>query len=173
MAKWVATYETFTPTTLSNATAFTDNGHWSIAGQTATQRYDIYEVYLVGQSTVSGNMNSCVLARNGVTGGPTGLTALSSIQSQGPLDPASAAITSAPLAFSASSTKPQRTAATGQAKLALGFNPFGGVARWWVPQGSGAEFRLLGTTSLGECSITATTVGVPGAMMASIQYDIL
>jgi len=169
MAKFVATYETFTPTTVSNATNFTDNGYFALQGGTATQRFDVYEIYLVGQSTVAGNMNSLVWTRDSTVGAT--LTALSSLQSQGALDPASVAPTSAPVAFSASTTKPQRSVSA--AKLVLGFNPFGGVARWWVPAGSGAEFKLLGNTaSNGEASISCTTIGVPAAMMATIQYEI-
>lgn len=169
MAKWAATFETFTPTTVSNATNFTDNGYWAIQGGTSTQRFDIYEVYLVGQSTVAGNMNSMVMSRDSTVGAT--LTALTTLQSNGALDPASVAPTSAPVAFSASTTKPQRSATA--AKFVMGFNPFGGVARWWVPAGSGAEFKCLGNTaSNGEVSVSATTVGVPAAMMATIQYEI-
>ncbi len=169
MAKWVATYETFTPTTVSNATNFTDNGYWALQGGTATQRLDVFEVMLVGQSTVSGNMNSMVFTRDSTVGGT--LTALSSVQSNGALDPASVAPTSAPAAFSASTTKPQRSVSA--AKLALGFNPFGGVVRWWTVPGSGAEFKVLGNTaSNGEVSISCTTIGSPGAMMATVQYEI-
>lgn len=169
MSKWAATYETFTPTTVSNATNFTDNGHWTLQGGTATQRFDVYEIYLVGQSTVAGNMNSIVFSRSTVAGAT--LTALSSLQSQGALDPASVAPSSAPKAYSASTTKPQRSPS--DAKLVLGFNPFGGVARWWVPAGSGGEFKLLGTSpNTGEASISCTTIGSPGAMMATIQYEV-
>jgi hypothetical protein len=169
MAKFVATYETFTPTTVSNATNFTDNGYFAMQGGTSTQRFDVYEIYLVGQSTVAGKMNSIVWTRDSTVGAT--LTALSSVQSQGPLDPASVSPTSAPVAFSASTTKPQRSVSA--AKLVLGFNPFGGVARWWVPAGSGAEFKLLGNTaSFGEASISCTTIGAPAAMMATIQYEI-
>ncbi len=169
MAKWAATYETVTPVTVSGLTNFTDNGYWAIVGGTATQRFDVYEIYLVGQSTVSGNMNSIVWTRDYVNGAT--LTALSSLQSQGALDPASVAPTSAPVAFSASTTKPQRGVVG--AKLVLGFNPFGGVARWWVPAGSGAEFKLLGSsTPNGEASLSCTTIGTPGAMMATIQYEV-
>jgi hypothetical protein len=169
MSKWAATFETFTPTTVSNATNFTDGGHWTIQGGTATQRFDVYEIYLVGQSTAAGSMNSIVWTRDSTVGAT--LTALSSLQSQGSLDPASVAPTSAPIAFSAATTKPQRSVSA--AKLVLGFNPFGGVARWWVPAGSGAEFKLLGNTaSNGEASISCTTIGTPGAMMATIQYEI-
>jgi hypothetical protein len=169
MAKWAATYETFTPTTVSNATNFTDNGYWALVGGVAGQAVDVYEIYLVGQSTVAGNMNSIVWTRDTVNGAT--LTALSSVQSQGALNPASVAPTSAPVAFSASTTKPQRSVS--HAKLVLGFNPFGGVARWWVPAGSGAEFKLLSnTTPFGEASISCTTIGVPAAMMATIQYEI-
>jgi hypothetical protein len=169
MSKYAATYETFTPTTVSNATNFTDNGHWSLQGGTATQRVDVYEIYLVGQSTVAGNMNSIVWTRDSTVGAT--LTALSSVQSQGPLDGAAAAVTSAAVAFSASTTKPQRSVSA--AKLVLGFNPFGGVARWWVPAGSGAEFKMVGNTaSNGECSISCTTIGVPAAMMATVQYEL-
>lgn len=168
MSKWVATYETFTPTTHSNASNLTDNGYFGIVGGTATQRFDVYEIYLVGQSTTAGSMNSMVWTRDSLNAG--GLTALSSLQSQGALDPASVAPTSAPVAFSAATTKPQRS--VGAAKLALGFNPFGGVARWWVPAGSGAEYKLLGNTSLGEATISATSVGTPAAMMATFQYEV-
>ncbi len=170
MAKWAATFETFTPTTVSNATAFTDNGFWALQNVIATQRTDIYEIYLVGQSTVAGNMNSIVWTRDVVLGAT--LTALSSVQSQGSLNPASVAPTSAPVAFSACGTqKPQRSLT--HAKLVLGFNPFGGVARWWVPAGSGAEYQMVGaTTPFGEASISCTTIGVPAAMMATIQYEI-
>jgi hypothetical protein len=169
MAKWAATFETFTPTTVSNATNFTDGGHWTIQGGTSTQRFDVYEIYLVGQSTVAGNMNSIVWTRDSTVGAT--LTALSSLQSQGSLNPSAVAPTSAPIAFSASTTKPQRSVSA--AKMVLGFNPFGGVARWWVPAGSGAEFGILGNTaSNGEASISCTTIGVPGPMMATIQYEI-
>ncbi len=171
MAKWAATYDTFTPTTVAGDTNFTDNGYFAIQGGTATQRFDIYEVYMVGQSTVSGSINSMLLARDGVVGGT--LTALTSVQTNGPLDPASVAPTSAPIAFSASTTKPKRSTSASLARLALGFNPFGGVCRWWTPPGSGAEFRLLGNTSLGEASISASPVGPAAAMMATIQYELL
>jgi hypothetical protein len=171
MSKWAATYETFTPVGVSNATNFTDNGYWAILGGTATQRFDIYEVYLVGQSTSAGSMNSMVLARDGTVGATP--TALSTIQSNGPLDSASAIPTSAPVAFSASGTKPQRSVSTTVAKLVMGFNPFGGVARWWVPAGSGAEIKCVGaSTAGGEVSISATTIGSPGPMMATIQYEL-
>jgi hypothetical protein len=171
MAKWAATYETFTPVPVSNATNFTDAGYWALQGGVAAQAVDVYEIYLVGQSTVAGNMNSMVWARDGVNGAT--ITALSSIQSQGALNPASVAPTSAPVAFSATTTKPQRSVTTSHARLVLGFNPFGGVARWWVPAGSGAEFKLLSnTTPFGEASISCTTIGVPAAMMATIQYEV-
>lgn len=172
MAKWAATYETFTPVGVSNATNFTDNGHWSIQGGTSTQRFDIYEIMLVGQTTTAGSMNSMLLARDGTVGAT--LTALTTIQSNGPLDTAAVAVTSGPIAFSGSTTKPQRTAGTGTAKLALGFNPFGGIVRWWTVPGSGAEIRVLGNaSSVGEVSISATTIGTPGAMMATIQYELI
>lgn len=169
MAKWAATYETFTPTTVNNATNFTDNGYFAIQGGTSTQRFDVYEITLIGQTTVAGNMNSMVWTRDSTVGGT--LTALTSVQSQGPLDPASVAPTSAPIAFSASTTKPQRSVTS--TKLVMGFNPFGGVAKWWCPPGSGAEFKLLGNTaSFGEASVSCTAVGVPGAMMATILYEV-
>lgn len=168
MTKYAATYQTFTPTTVSNATNFTDNGYWALQNNVATGRVDVYEVYLVGQSTVSGNMNSIVMTRDIVNGGT--ITALSSIQSNAALKASAAAQTSTPTAFSASTTKPQRSATA--ATLVLGFNPFGGVARWWVPAGSGSEYSIIGvTTPLNEVSISCTTIGAPGAMMATMQYD--
>ncbi len=171
MAKGVGTFETFTPTTVSNATNFTDGGHWTVQGGTTTQRFDIYEIMLVGQSTVSGNMNSIVWTRDSTVGGT--LTALSSVQSLGALDPAAVAFTTAngPVFFSAATTKPQRSVSA--AKLVLGFNPFGGVVRWWTVPGSGAEFKCLGNAaSNGEASISCTTISSPGPMMASVQFEV-
>ena len=169
MAKYAATFETFTPTTVSNATNFTDNGYMALQGGTSTQRFDVYEIMLVGQSTVAGLMNSIVWTRDSTVGAT--LTAMSSLQSNAGLDPATVSPTSPPILFSQSTTKPQRSVTA--AKLSLGFNPFGGVVRWWTVPGSGSEFKLLGNTaSNGEASISCTTIGSPGAMMATIQYEL-
>lgn len=169
MPKYAATYETFTPTGVSNATNFTDNGYWALQGQTASQQANIYEVFLVGQST-SSQVNSMVLARDTVNGGT--LTALTTLQSNAAINAGAVSVTSAPVAYSAATTKPQRSLT--HAKLVLGFNACGGVVRWYCPPGCGAEFTIVGnTTPLSEASVSCTTIGTPGPMMATIQYELV
>ena len=165
MAKWSFASEGFTPVGVLDTAAFTDNGYMGLMGGSTTQRIDIYEVYMGGLATASAPC-PMVLARDStVQGTPTALT---TAQSNAALDPATAALAAPQVAFTASTTKPQRAAALG--KLAMGFNAFGGVVRINLPQGQ--EFKLLGNAvNAGEASLSAYTGGTPGLMNAHILYE--
>jgi hypothetical protein len=136
-----------------------------LMGGSTTQRIDIFEVYIGGVATASAP-TYMVLARDStVQATPTSLT---TAQSNAALDPATAALAAPQVAFTASTTKPQRSATL--AKIAMGLNAFGGSVRWVA--GPGGEFKLLGNTaSLGEASLSAYTGGTPGLMNASIMYE--
>lgn len=166
MAKRIFALEGWTPTAVADATNFTDNGYQGLMGGSGTQRIDIQEVYMGGLATSSAPC-PMVLARDStVQATPTALT---TAQSDGPTDPATAALAAPPVAFTASTTKPQRSATA--ARLALGFNAFGGIVRWVAPDPA-SYFRLLGNTaSFGEASLSAYTGGTPGLMNSHIVYE--
>lgn len=165
MAKWSFASEGFTPVGVLDTAAYTDNGYMALIGGSTTQRIDISEVYLGGLAS-SSTPTPMVLGRDSTV--EVTPTALTTAQSNAALDPATAALAAAQIAFTASTTKPQRSATL--AKLALAFNAFGGVVRWVAPPGS--EVRMLGNTaSLGEVSLSCYTGGTPGLIAAHIIYE--
>jgi hypothetical protein len=167
MAKWSFASEGFTPVAVLDTAAFTDNGYMGLMGGSTTQRINIEEVYLAGLAA-SSTPTPMVLSRDStVQATPTALT---TAQSNAALDPATAALAAPQVAFTASTTKPQRSATL--AKLTLGLNAFGGIVRWVAAPGS--ELRILGNTaSLGEASLSCYTGGTPGLVAAHILYETL
>lgn len=165
MAKWSFKVSSFTPVAVADTTAFTDGGYMGLMGGSTTQRIDISEVYMGGQATASAP-SIMILGRDSTVQGTP--TALGAGNSNGALDPATAALAAAQIAFVASTTKPQRSATL--AGLNLSYNAFGGIVRWVAAQG--AEFKILGNTaSLGEASLSCFTGGTPGLTGAHIIYE--
>lgn len=162
MAVWSALKNNWTPTAVADATNFTDSGYMAILGGSATQRVMIREVYMGGLAAASAPAQM-LLARDS-TIGASSLTGVLTT----PLDPNTAALAAPTLAFSASTTKPQRSA-TAQL-LALGFNAFGSIVRWLPAPGQ--EIGLYGVaTSVGEISLSHASSGTPGLMSAHIIYE--
>lgn len=165
MAKWSFASEGFTPVAVADTTAYTDNGYMGLMGGSTTQRIDVYEVYMAGLAGAS-TPTPMVLGRDSTVQGTP--TALGTAQSNAALDPATAALAAPQVAFTASTTKPQRSATL--AKLTLGLNAFGGIVRWVAAPGS--EVKILGNAaSLGEVSLSCYTGGTPGLIMAHILYE--
>ena len=165
MAKWVFKVSTFTPVAVADTTAMTDAGYMGLMGGSTTQRIDISDVYMGGQATTSAP-SLMILARDSTVQATP--TALSTGNSNAALDPATAALAAAQVAFVASTTKPQRSATL--AGLNMSYNAFGGIVRLQLPLGS--EFKILGNTaSLGEVSLSAYTGGTPGLTGAHIIYE--
>lgn len=165
MANWSFALEGWTPTAVADTANYTDNGYQGLMGGSTTQRIDISEVYIGGLAGAS-TPSPMLLSRDStVQATPTALT---TAQSNGALDPSTAALAAAQVPFTASTTKPQRSATL--AKLALGLNAFGGIVRWVAAPGK--EFKLLGNTaSLGEASLSCMTGGTPGLIMSHIIYE--
>lgn len=165
MARWSFASEGFTPVAVLDAANFTDNGYMGLMGGSSTQRIDVSEIYMGGLAGAS-TPTPMVFGRDStVQATPTALT---TAQSNAALDPATAALAAAQIAFTASTTKPQRSAT--HAKLALGFNAFGGIVRWVAAPGS--EFKLLGNTAaFGELSLSCYTGGTPGLINAHFVYE--
>lgn len=165
MAKRSFKVSTFTPVAVADTTNFTDAGYMGLMGGSTTQRLAISEVYMGGQATSSAPTIMLLSRDSTVQATPT---ALSTGNSDAPLDPSTAALAAPPVAFVASTTKPQRSATLGL--LNLSFNAFGGIVRWLAAPGS--EIGVLGNTaSLGEVSLSAYTGGTPGLMGAHLIYE--
>lgn len=167
MSKWSFAVEAITLTGVLDTANFTDSGYMGLTGPVSntTQRRDIYEVYMGGLATASAPTPAVLGFDSTIQVTPTALT---TAQSNSPLDPAVVALAAPQIAFVASSTKPQRAATLG--KLALGFNAFGGIVRWNASPGS--EMKAVGAAAnLGEISLSAYTGGTPGLMNAHILYE--
>lgn len=166
MAKRVFKASTFTPVAVADTTNFTDAGYMGLMGGSATQRINISEIYMGGQATASAPSIMIVARDSTVQATPT---ALGTGNSDAAIDPSTAALAAVPIAFVASTTKPQRSATLGLLNLSL--NAFGGIVRWVAP--AGAELVMLGNTAalLGEISLSAFTGGTPGLIGAHIVYE--
>lgn len=165
MAKRSFKIATWTPTAVADTTNFTDNGYCALQGGSATQRTAVTEIYMGGQAAASAPciMNFSRDSTVGVT-----LTALTTGQSDASLDPATDALAAPLVPFTASTTKPQRSATLGL--LNLSFNAFGGLVRWLAAPGE--EIWMLGNTaSFGEVSLSAYTGGAPGLLGSHIIYE--
>jgi hypothetical protein len=165
MAKWSFASEGFTPVAVLDTAAYTDNGYMGLMGGSTTQRIDVFEVYIAGLAGAS-TPTPMVLGRDStVQATPTALT---TAQSNAALDTATAALAAPQVAFTASTTKPQRAATL--AKFVLGLNAFGGIVRWVAAPGS--EMRMLGNAvNAGEVSLSCYTGGTPGLVAAHILYE--
>ncbi len=165
MAKFSFKVSSFTPVAVADTVAFTDGGYMALQGGSATARIDISEISISGIAAASAP-SILLLSRDSTVGATP--TALSAGNSNAPLDPGSAALTTPPVAFVASTTKPQRSATAGLLNLSL--NAFGGIYRWVANQGS--EIRMLGNAAaFGEISLSHFTGGVPGLIGAHIIYE--
>lgn len=162
MARWSALKNNWTPLAVADATNFTDAGYMAIQGGTASQRVNLLEVYMGGLAAASAPAQM-LLSRDVVVGA----TALTGVLTT-PLDANTAALAAPPPAFSASTTKPQRSSTL--QLLALGFNAFGGVVRWVAAPGQ--ELGLFGVAiSFGEISLSSASTGTPGLMNSHFIYE--
>lgn len=164
MAKRSFKVATWTPVVVLDTVSFTDNGYQGLMGGSATQLLKLIEVFMGGLASAS-SVTNMVLARDSTVNVTP--TALTTAQSDAALDPSTAALAAPPVAFTASTTKPQRSATLGL--LSLPFNAFGGLVRWVAAPGE--EIGILGNTaSLGEASLSCYS-GSPGAIGSHLIYE--
>jgi len=165
MAVWNFTVKSFTTEAVADATNYTDNKYMGLMGGSTTQRLKIKGVTAHGQATASAPQYLYLSRDSTVQATPTALT---TGQSNNALDPATAALAAPQVAFTASTTKPQRSATLTIKEL--GFNAFGGRTEYWP--GYGEEPYILGNTaSFGEMSLSGFTGTTPGLIGASILYE--
>jgi len=168
MSKNSFSINAITPVAVADNAVFTTSGFMALQGGSATQINNIWEVSIGGQATSSAP-TFMTLAYD-MTVGAT-ITALASPNSNGPLNPASAALAALPVGFIAATTLPKRSNSVTQPKLQFSFNAFGGAA-FWRAGDEGSCFQLLGNAaSVGEASLSAFTGGTPGPINAHILYE--
>lgn len=146
MAKRSFSVTGFTFTATSDSTAMANDSYMSLEGATSTQRLDVLEVYWGGLATTSA---VCLLQLSRSQAGST-TSGLISPASDGPLDTATATLTSPPWSATRFTTGPSSSLALTDAKLKLAGNTFGGIVRWnaaptqqWTITGNGNGNRTL------------------------------
>ena len=167
MAKRIFQVPTFTPTAQADAAALTSGTYMALKGGSGTQKINVIEIMASGQA---GSSSPTLLQFARASTIETTPTALSAPASDGPMDPATAALAAPPVAFTAAATGPQRSASTSDARLNVQVNAFGGILRW--VSAPGEEWGILGNTAqFGESILSAFTGGTVGAIGAHIVYE--
>lgn len=167
MSNWSFQAVNWTPTAQADGAALTNATYQAIKGGSGTQKLTIKEVMVSGLAA-SSSPTILQLARSGTI--ETTPTALAAPNSDGPLDPATAALAAPPVSFVAAAAGPQRSAATTAARLNLALNAFGGIVRWVAAPG--AEWGQVGNTAtLGESILSAFTGGTVGAISSHLVYE--
>lgn len=165
MAKRSFTLIPWTPVAVANTTNFTDGGYCALQGGSSTQMTRITDIYIGGQATASAP-TPLLLAHDSTIGGT--LTALTTGQTDAARHTATAPLVAPVVPFTASATKPQRSATLVKKQCAI--NAFGGVFDWSA--GPGDEVWMLGNTaSLGELSLSCYTGGTPGLVGTEIVFE--
>jgi hypothetical protein len=109
--------------------AATNNGLLSIVGGSTTQNIDILECLVSGMAAASA-LGGFVLTRQ-TSLGVGGINALASPNSDGAMDPNTAALAAAPVTSAGYvTTQPTPSNVATDAHLNLGLNSFGGILRW-------------------------------------------
>jgi hypothetical protein len=158
----------FTPTATADTTAMASSTYMAIKGGSGTQRIDVLDFMISGLAPSTSSPTLLQFARHSTIA--TTPTALAAPNSDGPTDPATAALAAPPVTFVAAATGPSRSATTTDARLNLGFNAQGGLLRY--NSAPGQQFVILGNTAnFGEASLSAFTGGTVGAISAHILYE--
>lgn len=170
MSKRIFQQSTFTPTQQADGVL---TGSWmALKGGSATDILKIGKIILAGQAATSAINAMCLASSSTLAITPT---ALALPNSDGPANRNATAPTTAPVAFVAAATAPNRSPAVTVSRLNLVFNAFGGIMTWQTNPGSEEEWTSIGstTTSNSESVLSAYNVGAPGAMSGEFFYEAL
>jgi hypothetical protein len=166
MAKRSFAHINWTPGATADATTLAA-GYMALKGGSATQLIDILEFTAEGMAGAS-NPTPLILGYDSTIG--TTPTALGTPDSDGPMNPATAALALPPVSYVAATTNPQRSSSTSSPKLTWGINAFGGIIRYNISPTQ--QISILGSgTSTGEISISCYTGGTPGLIQSHLLYE--
>lgn len=156
--------------TASGGTVSSGN-YMSVVGASGTQVTDILEVLVSGMASAS-TLGGFLLDRQS-TLGTGGATTLASPNSDGPMNPATAAL-AAPVvtAIAYATNQPTASNAITDARINLCLNGFGGILRWNAAPTQ--QYTISGNTAPGGSAIlfdSSSTGGVTCAASAHIMYE--
>jgi hypothetical protein len=167
MAKRSVNFASITTTAFADTSSMTNGVYCTVVqGGSGSQRINVVEVMLGGQSSSTSQPQIIVLGRDStvaVTLGAT--TTVDSAHSA-----STAALAAAPITGNFFTTAPQRLTGNGGHVLVFSFNAYGGAARWLAKDWE--EVDLIGNTaSLGELSLSAFTGTTSGAVGGHLIYE--
>lgn len=171
MSKRIFQVSSFTPT--AQADGVLGAGTFAaLKPGSSTDILKIGKILLEGQASSSAVTATC-LARSSTLGITP--TALALPNSDAPVNIAATAVTTAPVAYVAAATAPNRSPAVTVARLNLTFNAFGGIIQWQTNPGSEEEWVAVGnaTTSNSESVLSSANTGTAGAIGANFFYEVL
>jgi hypothetical protein len=153
----------------ADTVALTNGTYMAVQGAAGTQRTNVLEVFIQGESTASA-LSYLTLAHD-TTIGVTAAT-LVTPNSNGSNDASAGALANPVVVGVSFTTPPQRATTVTLAKIPFSINAFGGVLKWnpWQPNMS---MTILGNTQpLGEVSLSSFT-GSSGSAQVSmhIMYE--
>jgi hypothetical protein len=155
---------------VADTVALTTNTFMALQGAAATQRTNVLEVFIEGESTASAV--SYLTMAHDTTIGVAAFAALVSPNSNGTQNPNAGALANPVVAYISAGTQPQRATTVTLPKIPFSINAFGGVLKWnpWQPNMS---YGMLGNTQpLGEISLSAFTGSSALAQVsAHIMYE--
>lgn len=171
MSKRIFQVSSFTPTQQADG-VLAAGSYAALKPGSSTDILKIGKVLLQGQASSSAVTATC-LARSSTLGITP--TALALPNSDGPANIAATAPGTAPVAYVAAATAPNRSPAVGIARLNLTFNAFGGIIQWQTNPGSEEEWVAVGnaTTSNSETVLSSANVGAAGLIGSDIFYEVL
>lgn len=167
MAKRSVNFASVTTTAYADTATMGNNAYCTVLqGGSGSQRINVLEVMLGGQSSSTSQPQIIILGRDStvaVTIGST--TTVDSAHSA-----STAALAAAPLTGNAFTTNPQRLTGNGGHILVFSFNAYGGAARWLAKDWE--EVDIIGNTAnLGELSLSAFTGTTSGAIGGHLIYE--
>ena len=169
MARRIVQYVTITPTATADTTALASGTYpFLVQGGSSTQLIRIWEVSISGQAASSSSPTFMLLARDSTVGVTPG-TFPANVGTDAPLDPATVALSAAPVVNNTFTTAAQRSATLKLMNCSL--NAFGGVYFWRANRVEECPAILGNTASLGEVSLSAYTGGTTGAIGAHMIYE--
>lgn len=171
MSKRIFQVSSFTPTAQADG-VLSAGTYAALKAGSATDILKIGKMLLQGQASSSAVTATCLARSSTLAITPT---ALALPNSDAPVNIAATAVTTAPVAFVAAATNPNRSPAVSIARLNLSFNAFGGIIQWQTNPGSEEEWVSVGTatTSNSESVLSSANVGAAGLIGADWFYEVL
>lgn len=155
----------------ADAAALTASTYMALQGGTSVQVNKLDEVYICGLAASTAPIIMLLGRDSTVVGTPT---ALSTPNSNGPLDPSAGVLTAPAIGAITGATQAQRSNSVSLAKKVFSINAYGGLIRANYAN-TQDRFGILGNAaSLGEMSLSSFTGSTAGAAVsAHLLYETL